>query len=918
MAGCRFKLLGSLQIELDDEVITPLPGGKARLLLAYLILSFDMPQSRRQIAFDFWPDSTEKQALSNLRKVIHDLRESFPQMDPYLKITPAYLQWNNELPCYSDVYEFEQAAKGQSLHMLQEAEELYRGELLPGYYEDWLNAKRELLAQLYADVLEKLIAILETQREYSSALFFANKLLIQNRLREETYRTLMRLYALKNDMAGVAQTYQQLQGVLEAEFGIGPAEATLQLFERLVQNRCGHAAAVHSETPFIGRTAEWESMLSVWKQAAAGQSSLIVLKGEAGIGKTRLSREFMAWVKGRGIQTVFAGCYLSVRSISYTPVTSWLRSLPLPQLNPVCLSELARLLPELLEEYPDLAAPNPVQENWQLNKWYEAIERMLLAEQPLLLILDDIQWSDTGTLQLISFLLRGDSRTKLLVAATMRTDEDANGAVTHLLSSLRTERKLTEIELAPFSETDTKRLMTATVGDVLADRHSAGLYAETGGNPLFIVETMREWQTGSDKNEFRLSPMVITVIENRLNRLSPIDRQLVSAMAAIGRPASAAFMTILTDMEEEAVLERIEQLVLVKVLQETGDGKYDFAHDMIRESAYKLKSESRRRQCHRQIAHSLNVFHHGQTETAAAEIALHFELAGMNREAIVYYEMAALAAEKIYANETRINYYQKLCILLPFGQILPILMKLGEALIITGNWKESERIYKQWFERSGSSATIQERSLCDVALGNCLRMQGKYEEASFHLERALRCFELLDDYSGLSTVYVTLGTLHYYRGKYDEVLYYLMKRMELPGIGNQTREDCRSFGIIGHIYYDRCEYDQSIHWIKKQIALATETGDKYTIEQAMGVLAMVYMDMDEMDLAFGFIVDKMEISKSIGDRMGFAIAHGMLGKYYLCHGELEQAAPCIAFCLEEAVWVKDLRIAGIMLGFEGL
>jgi DNA-binding SARP family transcriptional activator len=918
LAGYSFQLLGSLRIALDDAAVMEIPGKKAVLLLAYLILTYDMPQSRKRIAFDFWPDSTEKQALSNLRKLIHDLRECLPQIDQYITVTTAYMHWKQELPCRSDVREFEQAAQGNTLYELLKAEELYRGELLPGFYEEWLSEKRELLAQTYLNVLDKLVAILESQREFSSALVFANKLLIQNKFREETYRTLMRLNALNKDMAGFAQVYELLSRVLKTELGIAPAEETLQLYRKLLQNGGDYeAAAGCSQTPLIGRIDEWGNILSVWQQAKEGGTSMLLLKGETGIGKTRLALEFKAWVESQGIQTAFAGCYPTVRSLAYTPVTGWLRSLPLPRMNPVWMSELARLLPELFERFPDLPMPTPIRESWQLNNWYEAIERMLLAEQPLLLCLDDIQWSDKETLQFISYLLRSGSKAKLLVIATMRNDEYEDDAVGHFFSGLRIERNITEIELAPLNEDDTKRLMAAIVGIPLADLNSSGLYADTGGNPLFIVETMREWQMGRSKSNYRLSPLVKSVVETRLSRLAPGSMQLISVAAAAGRPVSAEFMALVMEMKEEMVLEQMEQLVQLKIMQEFGDRQYGFTHDIVRSVAYNRKNESRRRQYHLQIAHGLIAFHHRQLEPAAAEIAYHFELAGMGVEAVPYYELAASVAENIYANETRIKYYRKLCLLLPSEQILPYLMKLGEAWIIVGNWIEAEKSYRQWLERSGNSATLRERSLCDVALGNCLRLQGNYEEANVYLERALRCFELTEDPSGLTFVYTTLGILHYYMGNYNNVLYYLGRRMELAAAENQSREDCRLFGIIGHLFYDQCEYDQAIFWIKKQISVATENKDKYSIEQAMGLLAMIYMDMDEMDRAYAFIADKMEISSSIGDRMGFANANGMLGRYYWYLGHYAQATPCIVFCLEEAVAIQDWRVAAIMLSYEG-
>lgn len=915
MTGCSVQLFGGMSIVLGgEEQQQAVPGGKAKLLLAYLVLAFDRPLSRKQIAFEFWPDSSEKQALSNLRKLLHDLRERLPLIERYIKITPASIGWNDELPCESDVRRFEQATLGQTLHELRHAEVLYCGELLPGFFEEWLVAKRELLAQTYVNVLDKLVALLESQREYSAALFYANKLLTHNNLREESYRTLMRLHALNKDAAGAVSVYRQLQKTMQSELGIEPSEETVRLFQRLKLS--GGDTLIETQRPLVGRMDEWGQLLSGWKKAQGGGNALFIVKGEAGIGKTRLVTEFKERLESEGVQAAFAGCYPSVKALSYSPVAAWLRSIPMPPLHPAQLSELSRLLPELSGRHPDLPKASPIEENWQLLRWYEAIERALADKEPLLLILDNMQWSDSETLQFLSYLLRKDAKAKRFVIATMRTDEYPGDAVEPFISGLRLEGMLTEIELAPLSKEETRSLMAASVGETLAERFSSDLYADTAGNPLFITETLREWQAG-EGGEIRLSPMVKSVIENRLSKLMPAHRKLISVAAVAGKPVATAFLSMAAGVEEEALLDELDRLVQLKVLRETASGTYDFTHDVIRETAYSLMNESRRRRYHRQMAGLLPVFHRDRSEAVAAEIAHHYQLAGMDKEAVEYYQMAAAAAEKIYANETRIGYYNKLCLLLPPEQTLPVLMQLGDALIIAGHWSEAEKTYRRWLEQSGNEASLQERSACDVALGNCLRLQGKYEEAGFHLERALRFFELLDDHAGLSSVYVTLGILHYYMGDYDKVLDYQAKRAELRHAGDRSREDCRFFGVIGHLHYDQCDYGQAIYWIKKQIKLAAVNHDKYSIEQAMGVLAMVYMDTDEMDLAFDLLADKMEISKSIGDRMGFGIVFSMLGRYYQYLGRYDLAAPCFAFCLEEAVGIKDLRIVAIALSFEG-
>lgn len=456
MNGCHFRLLGSLKITLDgDNVTNHIPGGKAKLLLAYLILSSEAPQIRKRIAFDFWPDSTDKQALSNLRKLLHDLLGNVPQLGRYLTVTPMDIQWNPELPHGSDVREFERAAaNGQTLDELRRAEALYGGDLLPGFYDEWLDEKRELLSQTYQNVLGKLIAAAESRRDYPSAILYTNKLLMRNKLREETYRTLMRLHALNGDVPSAERTYRQLRGMWQDELGIKPSEETSQWMERLRKEGAAFPVETRGRPPLIGRDGEWGRMLSAWNEASAGRPAMLVLRGEAGAGKTALAKEFKDWAERQGIRNAFAGCYPSVSSLSYVPVTAWLRSVPMPPLCPVALSELTRLMPELLEQFPDLEQPKPILESWQLNQWYEAIKRKLVpAGEPALLVLDDIQWSDGETLQVISYLLRSDFGARLLVVATWRPADEPNGDsnddLSRFLSGLRTERKLTEIGLAP-------------------------------------------------------------------------------------------------------------------------------------------------------------------------------------------------------------------------------------------------------------------------------------------------------------------------------------------------------------------------------------------------------------------------------------------------------------------------------------
>ena len=152
-------------------------------MLAYLLLRRGEEISRQQLAFLFWPDSTEKQARTNIRNLLHQLRRSLPASDRYLYVTRTYVLWIEDSPYWLDVAAFEAALKTVSEHpyarqdAIRQADALYRGELLPHLYDDWVLTAREDYHQRFMGALESLVAELEVERETTTAITYAQRLL---------------------------------------------------------------------------------------------------------------------------------------------------------------------------------------------------------------------------------------------------------------------------------------------------------------------------------------------------------------------------------------------------------------------------------------------------------------------------------------------------------------------------------------------------------------------------------------------------------------------------------------------------------------------------------------------------------------------------------------------------------------------
>ena len=414
MAGLRIKLFGQLTLTSETEAVAGVNHARLQELLAYLLLHRNAPVSRQQLAFAFWPDSTEEQARTNLRNLWHRLRRTLPDADRFLAADELTMQWRGDASCWLDVAEFEHhlkqagsvAGSDDQLRCREQAVALYGGELLPGCYSDWLLAERDRLAQMYGQALEHLAALYEERRDYRQAIGHAEALLRHDPLHEPVYAQLMRLHALNDDRAAALHMYHTCVTILRRELDVEPSRPTREIYERLlnVKSQPATLPPFESAVPLVGREAEWALLQKTWREATGG-TRLALISGEAGIGKTRLAEALAEWVGRQGIPALTARCYATEGELAYEPVVAWLRGHPRPPLADPWLRELARLLPEILIERPDLPPPGPLTEAWQRLRLFEALAHGLLTgHSALLLVLDDLQWCDRDTLDWLHYL----------------------------------------------------------------------------------------------------------------------------------------------------------------------------------------------------------------------------------------------------------------------------------------------------------------------------------------------------------------------------------------------------------------------------------------------------------------------------------------------------------------------------------
>ncbi len=766
MPTLHIQLLGDFRLAYGDTPLTSIESARLQSLLAYLVLHRRAPQPRHHLAFLLWPDSSEAQARTNLRYLLHQLRRALPDVDMFLCAKGMTLQWRTDAPFTLDATDLEgamaqadqaeQTGKQVEMQMaLEKAVALYQDDLLLSCYDDWILPERERLRQLFIEALERLILLLENKRDYSKAIRYAQRLLQHDPLHEATYRHLMRLHALSGDRAGAVRVYHTCETILERELAVGPSPATREVYERLLNmealppSAAMPSAVLAAASPLVGRNEEWARLLAAWRTAAAGRSHFILLVGEAGIGKTRLAEELLQWVGRQGIATASARCYAAKDTLAYAPVVAWLRSRPLLPLDKLWLSEIALLLPELLIDHPDLPQQGPLTEYWQRQRLFEALARAILVAQPLLLLIDDLLWCDRDTLEWLNYLLHSHSQAYLLVVGTLRAEEmGAEHPLGALLTALRRSGQLTEIALEPLNEDETKTLATNVAGRELALGLAGQLYRETEGNPLFVVETVRAGlgKGGGEWAGMSLPPTVQAVITARLAQLSPDARGLVSLAATIGREFNFSVLAKASSAGEDTLLRSLDELWQRRIVREHGVDAYDFSHDKIREVAYSAISAARRRLLHRHVAEAVEAVYVGDLDTHSTQLAAHYERAGLPKRAIRYYQRAAEVARRVYASKEAIDHIHKALDLLQ-GHLqerastldesrqdwrlevtTQLYENLGDLLEMIGQHGEARDAYQGALVKVPQSDPLWQSRL-HRKTGNTMKSQAQYEEA---------------------------------------------------------------------------------------------------------------------------------------------------------------------------------------------
>ena len=895
----RVSLLGELSITGDPD-----PGGgpvrvrsaRAVALVAFLALHTGSPQPRHRIAGLFWPESADAQALTNLRRELHNLRQVLGD-EPALVVTTQDLCWQDSATCRVDVRVFEReraaavtaAVDDDTERVLAHAARAlteYRGQLLPGMYEEWvLQARAEIERQCTA-LCDLLAQARERRGDLPGAMEAARRRIQLQPLEETGYRTLMRLQAEAGDRAGAVSTYHHCASVLERELSVEPDAATYRAFQRLMAHAgpeagpptagasAGRPGAVG--TRLFGRAAELALLQEVWAATTAGHCGLVLIRGGAGVGKTRLVDEIAAQARQQGAVVAGTQCFGTSGRLALAPVADWLRHEAIraaaANLAPAWRDEVGRLFPA------DSTADGrggretgtaAMADAWQRHRFLEGLARALIAaDRPTLLVLDNIGWCDLETLALITFCLRLASDYPLLVAGTLRDDDPgADPEFREWTVRMRASGVLTEISLAPLDSADTARLAEAVAGHALRPAEADLLHATTGGFPLYVIEAIRSL-AGPDGGSAPGGDLE-AVLRKRFGQATEAAREVAGLAAAVGTNFTLGLLTEASDLDADTVVQAVDELWRRRIMRELGDG-YDFAHEMLRETAYAQVSPPRRWLLHRRVAQGLELQHADDLDAVAAQLAEQYDRAGRDARAVDYYRRAAgVAASRFgYAEAIRLH-RRALSVIerLPAGpgrdaRELAVLEALAAPLNARHGYSSAE--LQQTLERSVALAESLGRTDAMVtgmvALWTTRYVQGRLTD-SYRL--AVRALELVSPDSELAgPAHFVVGGSAVSLGKPAEGLrhFELAAKLADPAVALSigTRSDVHSTAYAAHAHWLLGHEPEALAASRAAVALARAGSGPYNLAMALayaGVTCQMHDNLSGLREAVGELRD---------------------------------------------------------------
>lgn len=891
----EIRLFGGFVVRRDGTPV-PLRGWsrKSQDLLKILLDPRGQVYPCDQLAESLWPRADPERARANLRNCVKELRR---RLEPNLRsglqsrfilTVPGGYCFSREAECRLDTegsaghlrrgLQAERRGElGRAVEEFEAAIGIFRGEYLPeNRYDEWARPRREGWTAKRLEALVRLAECYARLGRPGRSVACLQQALEIERHSEEIYGRLMRYYYLAGEPALALQAYERCREAL-AELDAAPTPSLEALREQI---RAGSVPGLEpparegrpvpaplplGKLPFVGREEEFRRVTELLRRAGThgGRGGpWVFLRGEAGIGKTRLLEELAKYARRRGLRVFGGRCAEMHEQRAYHPIRSALQAglqevgrEELEGIEPQWLAEAAELVPELRTRLPHLPPGLELPAGPKRRRLHRGLARVLggLARPATVLVLDDLQWADPSTLEFLNDLMLHLPREPLVVLGAYRPEEvEGGGGLAELIRKGRAKKRLRVLSLKGLAPEAVERLLRGLAPSLSRpDRFGRRLHGETRGNPFFLLSVLQNlFETGAirldergrwiaDVDElvapgrgWRIPQEVREVIRRRVERLGEEERRLLEWAAVVGPSFDRGLLQRAwpeRGAEVAGLLRRLAQRGLVRKPRR-GRGGYEFVHDKVREVVYEGLDPAVRRELHRGIAAALS---ESAEEEGSARLAHHYAQAGDFERAVHHglralrravahrhwregWELADRAlrwSEELGAEEGLDRRFEilshRVALCAALGRHREQERDTGELLALAGRLRDERRRARAYQERARWSVWV-----------------GRYPNAKAEALESLRLWRRLGDRAGERAVLQLLGRIHDDAGDSGRARLYLERALELARALGDRAGEASALNGLGAICTDLGRHEEAAAYYERAGRIWRALGDR--------------------------------------------------------------------------------------------
>jgi DNA-binding SARP family transcriptional activator/tetratricopeptide (TPR) repeat protein len=700
----EIRLCGRVAVSSSDGLAgATLPGRQGQLLLAYLVCHRTRACPRYELEDVLWPEDAPAAAESALSSLLSKLRRA---LGPDALTGRAEVRLSLPEPLWVDTEALADAVDvavqalddrrwADAAAQARAALALGTEPFLAECDGRWVRERRREVEGLRLRALEALgeAGLRIGGRELDAAEHAARTAIGLAPFRESSHRLLMEVHEASGNPAEALRAFDELRQLLRDELGTAPGPAVMEVHERLLRGDApppdtgpsrasapgplpAALAAATRRHAFVGRREALAALRGAWDAAVSDERRLVLVAGEAGIGKSRVAAEFTREVHRDGAVVLY-GRFDETGPGAYGPVLEMLRGWsggaaltgPAQRLGPRA-ADLAALLPELGAP----AGPPAMQGDGgtERHRLFDALAALLAeiaAGAPLLLVLDDLHWADSPTLQLVRHLIRAPQPRRAMFLGTCRAGELADDhALADVVASLRREAMLTEVTLGGLAEAEVGELVAALGAEAPSPAFVSSLHGVTEGNPFFVEEVVRHLRDSpgglaGDLEEAGVPAGVREVTSRRIARLPASAREAMQVASVIGREVDFGLLEALGPLTGDELVTALEEAVGAGVLKEVDGrvGRYAFAHALVRATLYDGLSALRRARLHSRVGEAILARHRDDLDPWLPQLARHFGRAAPVEgpaRAIDFALAAGRRADRLLAWEEAAQHYR--------------------------------------------------------------------------------------------------------------------------------------------------------------------------------------------------------------------------------------------------------------------